>query len=99
MTTRVFQIARVLLGSTVDRIDAIDADGHALRLEVPTGEAQTATEGRVLVLQWSMHDLPVARALHQEWQRGKQRIGDGLEGAARFAGGERATCAERRSSR
>ena len=35
--------------------------------------------------QW---DLPVARALHQEWQRGKQRIGDGLEGAARFAGGE-----------
>jgi enoyl-CoA hydratase len=35
--------------------------------------------------QW---DLPLAQALHQEWERGKQRIGDGFEGAARFAGGE-----------
>jgi enoyl-CoA hydratase len=34
--------------------------------------------------QW---DLPLPEALHQEWERGKQRIGDGLEGAARFAGG------------
>lgn len=35
--------------------------------------------------QW---DLPLEQALHQEWQRGKQRIADGLEGAGRFAGGE-----------
>ena len=35
--------------------------------------------------QW---DLPIAQALHQEWERGKQRIADGFEGAARFAGGE-----------
>ena len=34
--------------------------------------------------QW---DLPLPQALHQEWQRGKTCIGDGLEGAARFAGG------------
>jgi enoyl-CoA hydratase len=35
--------------------------------------------------QW---DLPLGAALHQEWERGKHRIGDGLQGAARFAGGE-----------
>ena len=35
--------------------------------------------------QW---ELPMAQALHQEWERGKHRIGDGFEGAARFAGGE-----------
>jgi enoyl-CoA hydratase len=35
--------------------------------------------------QW---DLPLALALHQEWERGKQRIADGFEGAGRFAGGE-----------
>lgn len=35
-------------------------------------------------LQW---DLPVAQALHQEWQRGKHRIGDGLQGAQHFADG------------
>ena len=35
-------------------------------------------------VQW---DLPIAQALHQEWQRGKLCISDGLEGAARFAGG------------
>ena len=32
--------------------------------------------------------LPIHQALHQEWQRGKLCIPDGLEGAARFAGGE-----------
>jgi enoyl-CoA hydratase len=35
--------------------------------------------------QW---DLPLARALQLEWERSKHRIGDGLEGATRFAGGE-----------
>ena len=35
--------------------------------------------------QW---DLPLARALQLEWKRSKHRIGDGLEGAARFAKGE-----------
>jgi enoyl-CoA hydratase len=27
-------------------------------------------------------------ALHAEWERSKQRIADGIEGAARFASGE-----------
>jgi len=35
--------------------------------------------------QW---DLPLHEALHLEWERSKQRIGDGLQGAMRFAGGE-----------
>ena len=34
--------------------------------------------------QWNL-DLP--HALHQEWERGKQCIGEGLQGAARFAAG------------
>jgi enoyl-CoA hydratase len=35
--------------------------------------------------QW---DLPLDRALQLEWRRSKHRIGDGLEGAQRFAAGE-----------
>jgi enoyl-CoA hydratase len=35
--------------------------------------------------QW---DQPLPQALHGEWERSKRRIADGLEGAARFAGGE-----------
>ena len=34
--------------------------------------------------QW---DLPLDEALQQEWRRGKARIPDALEGAARFAAG------------
>ena len=34
--------------------------------------------------QW---DLPLSQALHQEWERGKHCIGEGLQGAARFAAG------------
>jgi enoyl-CoA hydratase len=35
--------------------------------------------------QW---DLPLREAMHLEWERSKHRMADGLEGAARFAGGE-----------
>ena len=35
--------------------------------------------------QW---DLPLGEALQQEWQRGKARIPDALEGATRFAAGQ-----------
>jgi enoyl-CoA hydratase len=35
--------------------------------------------------QW---DKPLGEALHAEWQRSKHRIGDALQGAARFASGE-----------
>jgi enoyl-CoA hydratase len=33
-------------------------------------------------------DLPLPAALHQEWQRGKACIAEGLVGAGRFAGGQ-----------
>jgi enoyl-CoA hydratase len=33
-------------------------------------------------------DLPLPEALHQEWERGKLCIADGLKGAARFAAGQ-----------
>ena len=58
---------------------------------MPTRQAPLMPQATMLADRESAYaqwDLPVARALHQEWQRGKQRIGDGLEGAARFAGGE-----------
>ncbi len=35
--------------------------------------------------QW---DMDLAHALHQEWERGKQCLGAGIEGAGRFASGE-----------
>jgi enoyl-CoA hydratase len=35
--------------------------------------------------QW---DLPLAQALHMEWERSKHRIADGIEGAGRFSAGE-----------
>ncbi|HYF44129.1 MAG TPA: crotonase/enoyl-CoA hydratase family protein [Ramlibacter sp.] len=35
--------------------------------------------------QW---DLPLAEALHQEWQGGKPCVAEGLQGATRFAAGE-----------
>jgi enoyl-CoA hydratase len=35
--------------------------------------------------QWG---LPLRQALHQEWEGGKQRLGEALDGAARFAAGD-----------
>lgn len=35
-------------------------------------------------VQW---DLPLRQALHQEWERGKQCLGNALDGAAQFSGG------------
>jgi enoyl-CoA hydratase len=37
---------------------------------------------------YTQSDLPLTEALHQEWQRGKQCINEGLQGAARFAAGQ-----------
>ncbi len=59
MTTQVFRVLRVHAGtSPVARIDAVDADGHDLRLEVPRDLVRNAAPGRLLVLQWTMHDVP-----------------------------------------
>lgn len=37
---------------------------------------------------YTQADLTLPEALHQEWQRGKQCIGEGLQGATRFAAGQ-----------
>jgi hypothetical protein len=61
MTTQVYRVLRVHAGaSPVARIDAVDTDGHDLRLEVPRDLARSAAPGRLLVLQWSLHDAPAA---------------------------------------
>ena len=60
MRTGVFHTRRVLTaaGSPVARIEAVDADGHEVRLEVPTGALEGVAPGHLLVLQWSVHDAP-----------------------------------------
>jgi len=89
----------ILTGRKVESAEAL-AMGLANRV-VPTGRAldaaielaqqlakfpqATMNADRISAyLQW---DLPLAQALHQEWQRGKHRIADGLQGAQRFADG------------
>jgi enoyl-CoA hydratase len=37
---------------------------------------------------YEQEGLPLAQALHQEWERGKHCIGEGLKGATRFSEGE-----------
>ena len=69
---------------------------------VPTGQARDAAvalaqqlaafpqatmraDRESALAQW---DLPMGEALQQEWQRGKARIPDALDGAVRFAQGQ-----------
>ena len=60
MATQVYRVSRVLTaaGSPVARVQAVDEDGHELRLEVPTTAAREIAAGYVLVLQWSAHAVP-----------------------------------------
>ena len=90
----------ILTGRKVEATEALQM-GLANRV-VPPGHAREAaiTLARQLaafpqatmradresaLTQW---DLPVGEALLQEWQRGKARIPDALEGATRFAAGQ-----------
>ncbi|MFN7121148.1 MAG: crotonase/enoyl-CoA hydratase family protein [Hydrogenophaga sp.] len=90
----------ILTGRKVEAPEALRM-GLANRV-VPTGQAREAaiTLARQLdafpqatmradrisaLAQW---DLPLGEALLQEWQRGKARIPDALEGATRFAAGQ-----------
>jgi len=89
----------ILTGRKVEAAEALQM-GLCNRV-VPTGQAldaalalaqqlcdfpqQTLRADRLSAYaQW---DLPLPQALHQEWQRGKQCIADGLQGALRFAAG------------
>ena len=60
MTMQVFRVARVLTAasSPVAQLHAVNAEGHELRLEVPTITAREIAAGHVLVLQWSAHAVP-----------------------------------------
>jgi enoyl-CoA hydratase len=90
----------ILTGRKVEAAEAL-AMGLANRV-VPTGGAREAaitlaeqlakfpqatmrSDRRNAYEQW---DRTLPEALHLEWERSKHRIGDGLEGAGRFAGGE-----------
>jgi len=90
----------ILTGRKVEAAEALQM-GLANRV-VPTGGARDAAVALARQLsgfpqatmradrlsayrQW---DLPLEEALHQEWERGKQRLPDALAGAARFAAGQ-----------
>ena len=90
----------ILTGRKVGAAEALQM-GLANRV-VPTGQAREAAIALAQQLaafpqatmradresaheQW---DLPMGEALQQEWQRGKTRIPDALEGATRFAQGQ-----------
>ena len=64
MRTGIFHTRRVLTaaGSPVARIEAVDAEGHEVRLEVPTQALEAIAPGHLLVLQWSVHPTPGALA-------------------------------------
>ncbi|MDM7943617.1 MAG: crotonase/enoyl-CoA hydratase family protein [Hydrogenophaga sp.] len=90
----------ILTGRKVEATEALQM-GLANRV-VPTGQAREAAialarqlaafpqatmraDRESALAQW---DLPLGEALRQEWQRGKARIPDALEGATRFAAGQ-----------
>ena len=89
-----------LTGRQVESSEALQM-GLANRV-VPTGQAREAAIALARQLAafpqatlradresaYSQWDLPLGEALQQEWQRGKARIPDALEGATRFASGE-----------
>jgi len=90
----------ILTGRKVEAAEALQM-GLANRV-VPTGQAREAAVALARQLAgfpqatmradresaYAQWDLPLGEALQQEWQRGRARIPDALEGAGRFAGGE-----------
>ena len=59
MTMIVARILRVLQGhSPTAMVHARDRVGHEHKLEVPLESVRGVTSGQVLVLEWSVHDLP-----------------------------------------
>jgi enoyl-CoA hydratase len=90
----------ILTGRKVKATEALQM-GLANRV-VPTGHAREAAIALAQQLAafpqatmradresaYAQWDLPLGDALQQEWQRGKARIPDALEGAQRFAAGQ-----------
>ena len=90
----------ILTGRKVDATEAVQM-GLANRV-VPKGQARDAAIALAQSLAqfpqktmladresaYTQWDLPLQQALHQEWERGKHCIAEGLQGATRFAGGQ-----------
>ena len=90
----------ILTGRKVQAAEALQI-GLCNRV-VPTGQAREAALALANELTkfpqatmradrlsaYAQWDLPLPQALHQEWERSKQCIGEGLQGAARFAAGQ-----------
>ncbi len=90
----------ILTGRKVEATEALQM-GLCNRV-VPTGQALEAALALAKQLAafpqktmladrmsaYTQWDLPLPQALHQEWERGKQCIGEGMQGAARFASGQ-----------
>ncbi len=89
----------ILTGRKVEAIEALQM-GLCNRV-VPAGQALEAALALAQQLAgfpqktmladrmsaYTQWDLPLPQALHQEWERGKQCIDEGLQGALRFAAG------------
>lgn len=59
MNTVVARVLRVLRGhSPTAMIHAVDKNSHEHKLEVPVESTRDVTAGQILVLQWSVHDIP-----------------------------------------
>lgn len=61
---------------------------HALQLAKQLCAFPQATMLADRASAYEQAGLPLAQALHQEWERGKHCIGEGLKGATRFSAGE-----------
>lgn len=61
MNTVIARVLRVLTGdSSAAMVHALDEHGREHKLEIPAAAARTVTPGRLLILQWSVHDAPNA---------------------------------------
>lgn len=73
-----------LANRVVPRGGALEAAVELARQLAKFPQATMRADRMNAYTQW---DQPLARALHGEWERSKDRIADGLEGAGRFAAG------------
>lgn len=78
-------LAMGLANRVVPRGQALEA-ALALARQLAAFPQKTMNADRASA--YAQGPLPLAEALHQEWERGKQCIAEGLQGATRFAGGE-----------
>jgi enoyl-CoA hydratase len=90
----------ILTGRRVDAAEALQmglcnrvvprggARGAAIALARQLADFPQATMLADRMSAYAQADLPLAQALHQEWERGRLCLGQALEGAARFAAGE-----------